>query len=64
MNGIDWEGPPVIEPNNTEIVEIPESRVHLTCRQTQEHIDPCQPSDDFGVSIYVAACAFITACLS
>ena len=60
MYGLDWDGPPVHEANDT--VTVPDTLSPLLPHEIsllQTLIDPLQPCDDLGVSMYGATRQFV-----
>ena len=58
--GIDWDSPSGVD--NDGIVEIPETESPLTDPQFEElkqQLYPLEPCDDYGISLYTAAKAFV-----
>ena len=58
--GIDWDSPSGVDDEG--IVEIPETECPLTGPQFEElkhQLNPLEPCDDYGISLYTAAKAFV-----
>lgn len=61
---MDWGGP-VSEFPDVELIDVPENTVDLTEQQVEdlkESVDPLSQCDDVGVSLYVAARAYVSNC--
>ena len=66
MFGIDWEGRPV-QDDGDAVVNVPDTLCPLLPRELallQTLVDPLQPCDDFGITMYGATREFVTDVLS
>lgn len=61
---MDWQGP-VGPSEDVEHVQVPSIAVDLTSQQLtelQQSVHPLEECDDLGVSLYIAARTFVSAC--
>lgn len=63
MYGVDWGGP-VNEIPDVELIDVHENNVDLSeqVEDLKESVDPLSQCDDVGVSLYVAARAYVSNC--